>query len=259
MPISQLIPVTCLKINGNTASPTNIGINPYNITFVSPIGVTGNNQIMLDGNDSAYRTLVVSDNLQDIIQACSAAGAYEAGLTTCTCIAKDGNTLVAPLSIIVNTRYVSEYIPLYNEDGSFYGTKMIYVQKMKIREWRRPIIVSEDLIGVTSADTYTYRGEPNNPAGQQPGNKFIVNMPQGVFKTTPLTTAAGSFTTFTLENSFITPTSVVMFEIDDYAGTTGTPVIEEAVPLNGSISFRVNNTGAAVLNGVLTISFAVEL
>ena len=260
MPIAQLIPVTCLKINGNTSSPTNIGINPYNITFVSPQGNTGNNQIMLDGNDSAYRTLVVSDNFQDIVQACSAAGAYEAGLTTCTCIAKDGNTLVTPLPIIINTKYVSEYLPLYNEDGSFYGTKMIYVQKMKVREWRRPIVVSEDLIGVTVNDTYTYQGEPNNPAKPHGnGTLFPVNMPQGTLTTNPITTAAGAFTGFTLTNTFITPLSVVMFQIDDYSGTQGLPVIEQAVPLDGSIAFRVLNTGEQALNGTLTISFAVEL
>jgi hypothetical protein len=84
-----------------------------------------------------------------------------------------------------------------------------------------------------------------------------LNKQSGVITTTALTTAAGSSSTFTLTDSEIKSTSVI---IPSWQGGTNTNAnfIVEIVPANGSAVFTIfNNAPTAALNGTISLGFAV--
>lgn len=74
------------------------------------------------------------------------------------------------------------------------------------------------------------------------------------FTSTAATTVAAEFT---LTNSSITASSMVMGMISAYSGTTGHPAVVSIIPSAGSAVIKVVNTGTAVLNGIYKVSFIV--
>lgn len=70
--------------------------------------------------------------------------------------------------------------------------------------------------------------------------------------------AALGTSTFTVTNSFVRADSLVIATIQDYTGTTGLPTVTVDDLVAGSFKINLNNVhNAAVLNGVVTIAFAI--
>jgi hypothetical protein len=80
----------------------------------------------------------------------------------------------------------------------------------------------------------------------------------GQITTEALTTAAGATYTFTLTNSLIAATSIVLVTVGKGTATTGEPVVQFVTPAAGSVVILIRNVAAsAALNGTITINFAV--
>jgi len=92
-------------------------------------------------------------------------------------------------------------------------------------------------------------------------NGVTINSASGVITTVTATTSAGSSESFTVTNSTVSTSSVVLASIGDYSGTYGTngiPLLYVDSISNGSFSIRVYNAGASnALNGTLKIKFIV--
>jgi len=92
-------------------------------------------------------------------------------------------------------------------------------------------------------------------------NGVTINSASGVITTVAATTAAGSSESFTVTNSTVSTSSVVLASIGDYSGTydtNGIPLLYVDSISNGSFSIRVYNAGASnALNGTLKIKFIV--
>lgn len=86
-----------------------------------------------------------------------------------------------------------------------------------------------------------------------------VNAAAGVITTFLADTLADNTDVFTVTNSSVTATSVVLTNIQDYAGTTGLPNVVVDNVAAGSFDIVIQNAGvaASVLDGVLQIGFAV--
>jgi hypothetical protein len=83
----------------------------------------------------------------------------------------------------------------------------------------------------------------------------------GVVTTVALTTSANTLAgTFTVNNSAVTSTSVIVAHIQNYSGTyltNGMPFVAVNNVTSGSFDIVVMNTGSSSLNGILKISFIV--
>jgi hypothetical protein len=89
--------------------------------------------------------------------------------------------------------------------------------------------------------------------------EVTLSQPAGVITTVSLTTAADTTeSAFTVTNSYVTASSVIIANIQGYSGTTGFPVILVDDVAAGSFKITVRNVhNAAALNGTLSISFVV--
>lgn len=87
------------------------------------------------------------------------------------------------------------------------------------------------------------------------------NGQRGLVTTGTLTTAAAAAASFTINDSSVASTSVVLCMNDGYSGTVttnGNPVIAQCVPGAGTITVSIYNAAAAnALNGTVTIGFMV--
>lgn len=80
----------------------------------------------------------------------------------------------------------------------------------------------------------------------------------GTITTVSSTLAAGADATFTLTNSYIAATDVVVASIRSYGGTAdGIPVVAVSSTAAGSCTLNIRNTGATTLDAVILINFAV--
>lgn len=88
-----------------------------------------------------------------------------------------------------------------------------------------------------------------------------LNAPSGIITTVSATTAAVSESQFTLNNSLIAATSVVLVSVQNYAGTyatNGIPTVKVQTVGAGSAIICVDNVHASnALSGVLKIGFLV--
>lgn len=85
-----------------------------------------------------------------------------------------------------------------------------------------------------------------------------LNKLSGAITTVSLTLAAGVDTNFTLTNSTIAATDVVVASIKSYGGTAdGIPVVSVVATAAGSCVLNVRNTGAVSLDALAVINFAV--
>lgn len=82
--------------------------------------------------------------------------------------------------------------------------------------------------------------------------------PTGVVTTEALTTAGLATYTLTITDSYILATDIVLVSLQGGTSTTGTQVVQSAVPAAGSVVIKIYNAHATVaLNGTLVIAFAV--
>lgn len=85
-----------------------------------------------------------------------------------------------------------------------------------------------------------------------------VNTQSGQITTEALTTAAAATYSFTLTNSLIKATSVVLVSVGKGTATTGEPAVHFVTPATGSAVIAIrNDAAAAALNGTITINFLV--
>jgi hypothetical protein len=90
------------------------------------------------------------------------------------------------------------------------------------------------------------------------GTAVTCNGSSGMITTVSATVTPGSNTTFRVNNSFATTTSIVHLTINGYSGGAGRPVLWKVTPLAGSFDIVVwNYDAASALNGALTIGFLV--
>lgn len=83
-----------------------------------------------------------------------------------------------------------------------------------------------------------------------------INKQKGVVTTESLTTAAAATYSFTLTNSLISATSVVLVTVG--TGGTGEPAVHSVVAGAGSVVIKIrNDAAAAAFNNTLTIGFVV--
>jgi len=88
-----------------------------------------------------------------------------------------------------------------------------------------------------------------------------VNAASGVITTVSLTTAGGSTSgPFTVTNSYVTTSSVILLTPEYASGKTGNPIVmTEGTPGSGSFKIKIGNgaPAATVLNDVVKIHFVV--
>lgn len=86
-----------------------------------------------------------------------------------------------------------------------------------------------------------------------------INSKSGVITTVALTTAAGAAESpFTVTNSTVTSSSVVLVSVEYANGKTGFPVVAVEAVSNGSFALKVlNGKASGALNDVIKIHFLV--
>lgn len=116
-----------------------------------------------------------------------------------------------------------------------------------------------------NASNQIYNAGPVSSQGRvtqtsSPTTTVTYNGSTCIITTVSLTNLPGAITAFTLLNSSITTTSVVLATMSSYTGTTGYPIVlTGGLNTAGQINILVNNYHAsAQLNGVITISISVQ-
>lgn len=90
-----------------------------------------------------------------------------------------------------------------------------------------------------------------------------INAPSGVITTDTLMTNPEDVTDIQFNNSFISPTSVIMATIGSYSGglgptADGVPILYVQTPGSGVVILRIYNDNSSVnLNGTLKINFII--
>lgn len=84
-----------------------------------------------------------------------------------------------------------------------------------------------------------------------------LNAESGTITTEALTTAAQASYTFTLTNSSIVATSIILAVVDKGTATTGGLVQAYTTPAAGSAVMIFQNPGSAAVNGTVKIRFLV--
>jgi len=84
-----------------------------------------------------------------------------------------------------------------------------------------------------------------------------INSASGRITTVALTTAANGEFQFTVNNSFVKTTSVILVTVSYPSASTGYPLASISTVANGSFSVDIKNVSSAVLNAAATIHFLV--
>ena len=85
-----------------------------------------------------------------------------------------------------------------------------------------------------------------------------INNQVGLVTTEALVTAAAATYSFTLTNSLINASSVVLVTVGKGTATTGEPAVHFVTPAAGSAVIAIrNDAAAAALNGTIKIGFVV--
>lgn len=94
--------------------------------------------------------------------------------------------------------------------------------------------------------------------GTSTAGAATVNTQSGLVTTEALTTATAATYTFTLTNSLINASSVVLVTIAKGTATAGEPAVHFVTPTAGSAVILIrNDAAAAALNGTIKIGFLV--
>lgn len=89
------------------------------------------------------------------------------------------------------------------------------------------------------------------------GTTATVNAPTGSVTVSHASLAGLASSTFTLTNSYITATSIVILQLGAYTGT-GIPIVQKIAPSAGSATITIYNAHASIaLNANLKIMFAI--
>ena len=84
-----------------------------------------------------------------------------------------------------------------------------------------------------------------------------INSASGRITTVALTTAANGEFQFTVNNSFVKTTSVILVTVSYPTASTGYPLASISSVANGSFSVDIKNVSSRVLNAAATIHFLV--
>ena len=84
-----------------------------------------------------------------------------------------------------------------------------------------------------------------------------INSASGRITTVALTTAANGEFQFTVNNSFVKTTSIILVTVSYPTASTGYPLASISAVANGSFSVDIKNVSSAVLNAAATIHFLV--
>lgn len=84
-----------------------------------------------------------------------------------------------------------------------------------------------------------------------------INSASGRITTVALTTAANGEFQFTVNNSFVKTTSVILVTVSYTSASTGYPLASISSVANGSFSVDIKNVSSSVLNAAATIHFLV--
>lgn len=82
-----------------------------------------------------------------------------------------------------------------------------------------------------------------------------INSNSGIITTVTANIEAGNKQIFTVNNTFVSNTSVILVSVCEYLGTDGVPYVTTSNKINGSFNVCLNNIGTASLNGTVSISF----
>lgn len=94
--------------------------------------------------------------------------------------------------------------------------------------------------------------------GTSTAGAATVNQQSGVITTEALVTAAATTYSFTLTNSLINASSVVLVTVGKGTATTGEPAVHFVTPAAGSAVIAIrNDAAAAALNGTIKIGYVV--
>jgi hypothetical protein len=101
-------------------------------------------------------------------------------------------------------------------------------------------------------------GYPTSASDSDSDDVITLNAEAGAVTTKSLTTAAGSFYLFTLNNSLIAAGSRIQFSARRGSTSAGTPVVANAIPGSGSVAVAVFNVHPSnAFNGTVTVDFQV--
>ncbi len=94
--------------------------------------------------------------------------------------------------------------------------------------------------------------------GTSTAGAATVNTQSGLITTEALVTAAAATYSFTLTNSLINASSVVLVTVGKGTATTGEPAVHFVTPAAGSAVIAIrNDAAAAALNGTIKIGYFV--
>jgi hypothetical protein len=100
-------------------------------------------------------------------------------------------------------------------------------------------------------------GPVTNSGSQVGSNTPTINQPSGTITVGSVATAGLASRTVTLTNSFIKATSKVFVSLGGYGGT-GTPIIQQVTPANGSVAIIIYNAHATIaLSAAFDLDFFV--
>jgi len=123
-----------------------------------------------------------------------------------------------------------------------------------------------DTIGFTSGGTNVANLGPTGlklakttvTQGTNISTTVVVNAPTVVLTTQGATAAANATNSFTVTNSAVAATDLVLISILDYAGTTGKPVVTLDAKGTGTFNVVITNVDSTnALNGALTLAIVV--
>lgn len=117
---------------------------------------------------------------------------------------------------------------------------------------------SPQTAAVTTASLNTFFNGGTGTTGAAVAGAVTINDDKGVVTSESLTTANAAAYTLTLTNSFITAASVISVSVGNGTNTTGGSTLATVTPGAGSATIVIyNRSGAAALNGTITVAFRV--
>ena len=90
-----------------------------------------------------------------------------------------------------------------------------------------------------------------------PATGVTLNAAAGIVTQFTSTLAANASQAFTVTNSYVDATTIVIASIQDYSGSTGLPSVIVDNVGEGTFQIVLQNGGSAALNGIVKVSFIV--
>lgn len=120
------------------------------------------------------------------------------------------------------------------------------------------VCCAKNFVGTSATiSTLTLSSKGEATQGTSITTAVELNASSGIITTVSTTAGAHSLTVFTVNNSAVTATSIVIANIVNYSGTTGNPSIMVEEIAAGSFKIAISNGGTGALNGILKIGFVI--